>query len=109
MIQSNATVNVHPRFQMLAPDQVEEMHYATLEVLRRTGVRVLVPEARELLQHAGCWADGDRVPLPGSPDRVGAARRAARSNPVRPQRTAGDAPGGLPYLLWYRFRLYQRD
>jgi trimethylamine--corrinoid protein Co-methyltransferase len=64
MIQSNYTVNVNPRFQMLSPDQIDEMHFGTLEVLRRTGVRVLVAEAREMLKQAGCWVDGEMVRFP---------------------------------------------
>ncbi len=64
MIQSNYTVNVTPRFQMLSPDQIDEMHFGTLEVLRRTGVKVLVAEAREMLKKAGCWVDGELVRFP---------------------------------------------
>ncbi len=64
MIRSNYTVNINPRFQVLSHDQVEELHYGTLEVLRRTGVKVLVSEARELLKKAGCWVDGERVRFP---------------------------------------------
>ena len=64
MIRSNYTVNVNPRFQVLSADQADAMHYATLEVLRRTGVKVLVAEAREMLKKAGCWVDGERVRFP---------------------------------------------
>jgi trimethylamine--corrinoid protein Co-methyltransferase len=64
MIRSNYTVNVSPRFQVFSADQVEEMHYGTLEVLRRTGVKVLVAEAREMLRKAGCWIDGEVVRFP---------------------------------------------
>jgi trimethylamine--corrinoid protein Co-methyltransferase len=77
MIRSNYTVNAGPRFQVLSPNQVQEMHFGTLEVLRRTGVKVLLAEARELLQKAGCWLDGEIVRFP--PHLVEWALRAAPS------------------------------
>ena len=80
MIRGNYTVNASPRFQVLSADQVEELHYGTLEVLRRTGVKVLVAEARELLKKAGCWVDGERVRFP--PHLVEWAIRTAPSRIV---------------------------
>ena len=77
MIRSNYTVNASPRFQVLSEDQVEEMHFGTLEVLRRTGVKVLLAEAREMLEKAGCWLDGDTVRFP--PHLVEWALRTAPS------------------------------
>ncbi len=50
--------------QVFSNDQLEEIHLASLEVLRRTGVRVAFPEAVELLKEAGCWVDGERVRIP---------------------------------------------
>jgi trimethylamine--corrinoid protein Co-methyltransferase len=44
--------------------QLEEMHLASLEVLRRTGVQVAFPEAVDLLKEAGCWVDGEWVRIP---------------------------------------------
>ncbi len=58
------------KFRQIAPLQVfsdaqlEEIHLASLEVLRRTGVKVAFPEAVDLLQGAGCWVDGERVRIP---------------------------------------------
>jgi trimethylamine--corrinoid protein Co-methyltransferase len=87
MLQGNYNVNVTPRFQVLSVDQVEEMHYGTLEVLRRTGVKVLVAEARDMLKKAGCWADGEVVHFPlhlvewalrTAPSRVELCDRAGR-------------------------------
>ena len=77
MIRSNYTVNVSPRFQVLSEDQVAEMHHGSLEVLRRTGVKVLLAEARELLEKAGCWLDGEIVRFP--PHLVEWALRTAPS------------------------------
>jgi len=45
-------------------NQLEEIHMGTLEVLRRTGVKITHPEAVELLRKAGCWIDGERVRIP---------------------------------------------
>jgi len=64
MIDGNYVARVAPGLQVLSDDQKARIHGATLEVLRRTGVRVLVPEVRELLGRAGCWVDGERVRMP---------------------------------------------
>ncbi len=62
--RSNYTVNVAPRFSMLSADQIEELHQATLEVMRRTGVRVDEPAAIEVFARAGCWVEEQRVRFP---------------------------------------------
>jgi trimethylamine--corrinoid protein Co-methyltransferase len=49
---------------VLTDAQKEELHRRTLEVLRRTGVKVLVPEVRDKLAQAGCWVDEERVRIP---------------------------------------------
>lgn len=99
MIRSNYTVNVTPRFQVFSADQVEEMHYGTLEVLRRTGVKVLVAEAREMLRKAGCWVDGEIVRFP--PHLVEWAIHAAPSRVVlcnRNGQTAMELEGYKTYF-----------
>ena len=53
-----------PVYRVLSDKKKEEIYLAALEVLRRTGVKVEVPEAMELLKEAGCWVDGDRVRIP---------------------------------------------
>jgi trimethylamine--corrinoid protein Co-methyltransferase len=80
MIRSNYSANVGPSFRVFSQSQVEEMHSGTLEVLRRTGVKVLWPEAREMLAKAGCWIDGEIVRLP--PGLVEWAVRTAPSRVV---------------------------
>ena len=64
MINSNFTAQVTPGIRLLSDDQKKEVHSATLELLRRTGVKVLVGEVRDLLEEAGCWLDGERVRIP---------------------------------------------
>jgi trimethylamine--corrinoid protein Co-methyltransferase len=44
-IRSNYKVNVTPQFRILSDDQVAELHQATLELMRRTGVQVEEPAA----------------------------------------------------------------
>jgi trimethylamine--corrinoid protein Co-methyltransferase len=64
VINSNYVSQVTLGMSVLSDDQKAELHRATLEVLRRTGVRVIVPEVQEILAKAGCWVDGDRVRIP---------------------------------------------
>jgi trimethylamine--corrinoid protein Co-methyltransferase len=64
MIRGNYVAQVTPGLRVLSDDQKTLIHQATLELLRRTGVRVLAPEVRELLARAGCWVDGERVRIP---------------------------------------------
>jgi trimethylamine--corrinoid protein Co-methyltransferase len=53
--------------QVLSDSQLAEIHNASLEILRRTGVRVRDSEARDLLGDAGCLvSDGDLVKLPAA-------------------------------------------
>ncbi|MEA3352136.1 MAG: trimethylamine methyltransferase family protein [Chloroflexota bacterium] len=80
MINSNFTAQVSPGIHLLSDEQKGKIHSATLEVLRRTGVDVLVPEVRELLKEAGCWLDGARVRIP--PDLIDWAIRVAPSRVV---------------------------
>jgi trimethylamine--corrinoid protein Co-methyltransferase len=79
MITSNYKALVTPSFQVLSEDQKVRIHHATLELLRRTGVLVMVPEIRDILAKAGCWTSDNRVRIPPhlidwairvAPDRV---------------------------------------
>jgi trimethylamine---corrinoid protein Co-methyltransferase len=53
-----------PRMTVLSPEQIAQIHQATLEVLERTGVQVTHPRALELLHGAGARVDGKRVRIP---------------------------------------------
>jgi len=59
-------VNPNPSgYRLLTDSQLEQIHLASLEILRRTGVRVYDEEALELLSGAGCVVtDGDLVRIP---------------------------------------------
>jgi trimethylamine---corrinoid protein Co-methyltransferase len=54
-----------PRLQMMDADQCEKIHHTSLEILRKTGVRVHSEEALALLRDAGCTVtDGTLVRIP---------------------------------------------
>jgi len=75
MINSYQSLHTTLGMSVLTDNQKEEFHRRTLEVLRRTGVRVLVAEVREKLADAGCWVEGERVRIP--PDLIDWAIDAA--------------------------------
>lgn len=74
-----------PHLQMFNRAQCEQIHLASLEILRRTGVRVYEDEALALLKDAGAHvSDGSLVKIPASlvewalrqaPSRVGLCAR----------------------------------
>ena len=63
-MRTNYCVNSGVRFEMLSPDQLEELFLGVLHVLEYTGLEVHHDEAREILKSAGAWVDGLRVRLP---------------------------------------------
>ncbi len=64
MIHSDQLLHKTLGMSILTEDQKAEIHRATLEVLRRTGVRVLSAEVRSILSDAGCSVTDDRVRMP---------------------------------------------
>jgi trimethylamine--corrinoid protein Co-methyltransferase len=76
-----------PRLQMFDAAQCERIHLASLEVLRRTGVRIHEEEAVRLLQEAGAHvSNGNLVRLPAAlvewalgqaPSRIGLCVRGS--------------------------------
>jgi len=54
-----------PLLEFLSEEELDEIHYATLEILERVGANVHHPEARELLHSAGAQVENDlRVRIP---------------------------------------------
>jgi trimethylamine--corrinoid protein Co-methyltransferase len=54
-----------PRIQLLTLDQISQIHSASLEVLEKTGVNVLLPEAVNLLREGGADVTSEsRVRIP---------------------------------------------
>ncbi len=74
-------VNPNPSsFRLLSDSQFEQIHLASLEILRRTGVRVYDAEALELLAAAG-WRGDRRRPRQDSRPR--SSRRPCSTAPSR--------------------------
>jgi len=53
-----------PMVRMISDEQVRELHYATLEILSQTGVKMGDPQGRELLLAAGAWESNGRIKIP---------------------------------------------
>jgi len=67
MPHSNPISSIGFASQLFDDAQLIEIHHASLEILRRTGVRVKLDEALELLRAAGCAiSDGDLVKFPAA-------------------------------------------
>jgi trimethylamine---corrinoid protein Co-methyltransferase len=65
VLQSNYQSVLAPQFRKLSDDQRERIHFASLEILERTGVDLYLPEAVELLRAAGAdITDEHRVRIP---------------------------------------------
>jgi trimethylamine--corrinoid protein Co-methyltransferase len=61
----NFQMNVTPRLTVLSDDQIEQIVYAAMDVLRETGTRVYEDEALGLLREAGCViTDNNLVHIP---------------------------------------------
>jgi trimethylamine--corrinoid protein Co-methyltransferase len=54
----------YPLLDILNPEQIRELHGATLEILRQIGVKLEDPQAREILLEAGAWETDDRLKIP---------------------------------------------
>ena len=55
---------LQPMVKMLSDEQVRAIHYATLEILSRTGVEMQDPQGREVLLEAGAWESNARIKIP---------------------------------------------
>lgn len=65
MHTANTVYLQSPQFRLLTGSQLEELHLAALEILRRTGIRFHHTGALEMLRRAGAFIeDGDRVRFP---------------------------------------------
>jgi trimethylamine--corrinoid protein Co-methyltransferase len=64
MTQQLPIPTLQPSVQMVSEQQVREIHYATLEILSHTGVKMQDSQGRELLLDAGAWESGGRIKIP---------------------------------------------
>lgn len=53
-----------PRQQVLTTEQIEAIHSASLDILKKTGIQITHPQALEILHGAGAQVDGNRVRIP---------------------------------------------
>lgn len=58
--------NPFPSLEVFSADRVDAIHAASLDVLARLGIKVLLPEARELFAAAGARVDGEMVYFPAT-------------------------------------------
>jgi trimethylamine--corrinoid protein Co-methyltransferase len=64
-IRTNDMTFLSSYFSRLSENQCQKIHWASLEVMERTGVRLYEQEALDLLQRAGGFvSDGNRVRIP---------------------------------------------
>ena len=64
MILANNSDHQTPQFRILSDSQCKEIFLATLECLRRIGVRIQNEEAKNMLAAAGADVEGDQVRIP---------------------------------------------
>jgi trimethylamine--corrinoid protein Co-methyltransferase len=64
MTQQLPIPTLQPFVRMISEQQVREIHYATLEILSHSGVKMQDPRGRELLLEAGAWESGERIKIP---------------------------------------------
>jgi trimethylamine--corrinoid protein Co-methyltransferase len=72
----NSLAFLSPQFSVLSDNSIQDLHLATLEVLRRTGIRFHHAGALDLLKGAGAFiSDGTLVKMPASmvEDAIGSA------------------------------------
>ncbi|MBS3811426.1 MAG: trimethylamine methyltransferase family protein [Halanaerobiales bacterium] len=63
-VRSRYNVNKSVNFRSLSDDEREQIFYAALEVLERTGVKIFDDESRKYLEEAGCWIEDKVVKIP---------------------------------------------
>jgi trimethylamine---corrinoid protein Co-methyltransferase len=108
MVSEKTVTYRSPQFSILSDSQLEDIHLAALEVLRRTGIRFHHPEAVDMLKHAGAFvSDGNLVKFP-----TRMVENALSSTPGRVimcDRNGKQAVflRGSQGQLWYRIRLSQ--
>ena len=62
--------NPYPPIEVFSADQIEAIQQASLTILKEMGIRVLLPEARDLLRQAGADVDEDTQMVRFEPELV---------------------------------------
>ncbi len=101
--------NLQPRLSFVSQEQLDEIHFATVEVLQKTGVKVSHPEAIGLLKNAGAYVREDRAYIPehlvkealaSAPSRVVLSdREGNRSLYLEKYRTYYGLGSDLPFTI----------
>jgi trimethylamine--corrinoid protein Co-methyltransferase len=73
-------LNPFPPLEVLSADEVAHLHASALEVLERHGIRVLLPEARDVLARAGAAVEEETMLVRFAPELVEQALTAAPSS-----------------------------
>ena len=60
--------NIYPSVNIASEDEIESIHQASVELLRDTGMRFLLPEARDILKTAGAKTSPDSQRVYFDPD-----------------------------------------
>jgi trimethylamine--corrinoid protein Co-methyltransferase len=55
---------LHPTIRMLSDEQIEAIHYTSLDILSRTGIVMKNEAGRELLLEAGAWESKGSIKIP---------------------------------------------
>jgi len=93
--------NPFPRMKLFSDDEVQAIHEAALETLETLGMKILLPEAREIYAKAGCKVGEDDMVYIGR-DIVAAALETAPSSFTlktgNPDRDVLYEPGALMFM-----------
>lgn len=92
--------NPFPRMKIFSDDEVQGIHDAALDVLEDLGIRILLPEAREIYAKAGCRVDDDDMVYIGRDVVSEALKTAPPSVTLRcanPDRDILYEPGALMF------------
>ncbi|TIL29438.1 trimethylamine methyltransferase family protein [Mesorhizobium sp.] len=88
--------------QVFSADQIENIHDTSLRVLEELGIKVLLPEARQIFRSNGCLVDDDSMMVRiGREVVAGALASAPRSIPARGGARERDLvfePGALAFV-----------
>jgi trimethylamine--corrinoid protein Co-methyltransferase len=57
-------MSIRPTIRILSDEDVHSIYGSSLKILEDTGIKLMAPEAVELLSAHGCSVDGDRVRIP---------------------------------------------
>ena len=63
-VRNSLNNNINLPFRFLTDKQCGQIYAAALNILDRTGVKVLYPDAVDMLKQAGCRVDGELVRIP---------------------------------------------